>query len=155
MAWIVCDETGSDYGQDRGATESRDHDAADDGSGDLWVAESEHHGRNRAPRAETIADRHEPEDGISLRDARGLGDADDAGSHSPWDDAVWLPCLDGKARRVEPSIRPLVDGSAFAVGSGGPLEGKSRVGMLRAYGNGVVPQVAAAVVQAYLAIRHA
>jgi hypothetical protein len=34
------------------------------------------------------------------------------------------------------------------LGSGSPFEGKSRVGMLRAYGNAIVPQVAAAFIEA-------
>jgi DNA (cytosine-5)-methyltransferase 1 len=55
-----------------------------------------------------------------------------------WSDAVWLPCLDGKARRVEPGIFPLADGVS------------ARVGRLRAYGNAVVPQAAAEFIKAFL-----
>ena len=55
-----------------------------------------------------------------------------------WSGAVWLPCLDGKARRVEPGIFPLADGVS------------ARVGRLRAYGNAIVPQAAAAFVKAFL-----
>jgi len=49
----------------------------------------------------------------------------------------WIPCADGKARRIEPGIKPLVDG----------LPG--RVGLLRGYGNAIVPQVAAAFIGAF------
>ena len=48
----------------------------------------------------------------------------------------WLPCTDGKARRIEPGIEPLVNG----------LPG--RVGLLRGYGNAIVPQVAATFIEA-------
>ncbi len=70
--------------------------------------------------------------------------------HSFWASANWLPCRDGKARPVEPGTFPLVDGAAFRVGSGSAFEGRSRTGMLRAYGNAIVPQVAAAFVRAFL-----
>jgi DNA (cytosine-5)-methyltransferase 1 len=59
----------------------------------------------------------------------------------PWADAVLIPCRDGKARRTQPGIFPLADG----------LPG--RVGLLRGYGNAIVPQVAAAFVEAYLEAR--
>jgi DNA (cytosine-5)-methyltransferase 1 len=52
-----------------------------------------------------------------------------------WEAAEWIPCRDGKARPVEPGTFPLVDGSP------------ARVGRLRAYGNAIVPQVAAAFIQ--------
>lgn len=55
-----------------------------------------------------------------------------------WRDADWLSCRDGKWRPVEPGSFPLVDGSS------------QRVGRLRAYGNAIVPQVAEAVIRAYL-----
>jgi len=60
------------------------------------------------------------------------------GQPNPWDGAAWLPCADGKARRVEPSILPLADGVPC------------RVGRIRAYGNAIVPQVAAQFVRAFL-----
>ncbi len=55
-----------------------------------------------------------------------------------WSDAIWLPCADGKARPVEPGTFPLAHGVS------------ARVGRLRGYGNAIVPQVAAAFIQAYL-----
>jgi DNA (cytosine-5)-methyltransferase 1 len=65
-----------------------------------------------------------------------------------WNAADWLYCRDGKWRPVEPGTFPLVDGSAFKLGSGGPYEGQSRAGMLRGYGNAVTLPVARAFVEA-------
>lgn len=57
---------------------------------------------------------------------------------SAWDGAGWIIGHDGKARRVEPSIPLLAHGVP------------ARVGRLRAYGNAIVPQVAAEIIRAYL-----
>jgi len=80
----------------------------------------------------------------------GLGHADDAGPQgrvqrghrgnewAPWETSVVLPCTDGKARRIEPSAFPLAHGIP------------GRVGLLRGYGNAIVPQIAAEFVTAYI-----
>lgn len=57
---------------------------------------------------------------------------------SAWDSAGGIVGHDGKARRIEPSIRLLAHGVP------------GRVGRLRAYGNAIVPQVAAEVIGAYM-----
>jgi DNA (cytosine-5)-methyltransferase 1 len=62
---------------------------------------------------------------------------------SAWHGAGWIIGHDGKSRRVEPSIRLLAHGLP------------SRVGRLRAYGNAIVPQVAAEVIGAYMDCRPA
>jgi hypothetical protein len=49
-----------------------------------------------------------------------------------------IPCRDGKARRVEPGTFPLAHGVP------------GRVGLLRGYGNAIVPEVGALFVAAYL-----
>ena len=55
-----------------------------------------------------------------------------------WDDYVWLAGSDGKSRRVEPSIPLLAHGIP------------NRVGKLRAYGNAIVPPLAAEVIKAFM-----
>ena len=58
----------------------------------------------------------------------------------PWSDSIWLPCADGKARRVKPGIEPLAHGIP------------NRVGALRGAGNAIVPQVAARFIRAFMDI---
>jgi DNA (cytosine-5)-methyltransferase 1 len=64
---------------------------------------------------------------------RAFGDA--TGRHA-WSNCDWLPCRDGKARPVEPGTFPLAHGIP------------GRVGRLRAYGNAIIPQVAAEFIAA-------
>lgn len=59
-------------------------------------------------------------------------------SHGGWEDCDWIPCSDGVSRPVEPGAHPLAHGVP------------ARVGKLRAYGNAIVPQVAAEFIRAAL-----
>ncbi len=61
-----------------------------------------------------------------------------AATNGFWHPADWLPCIDGKARPVEPGTFPLAHGAT------------ARVGRLRAYGNAIVAPVAEAFIRAYL-----
>jgi DNA (cytosine-5)-methyltransferase 1 len=58
-----------------------------------------------------------------------------------WRDADWLGCRDGKFRPVEPGTFPLAHGIP------------GRVGRLRAYGNAIVPQVAAEFIKVVMEYR--
>lgn len=55
-----------------------------------------------------------------------------------WAGAHWVECLDGKARAFEPGAFPLAHGVP------------ARVGRLRAYGNAIVPQVAALFIRSVM-----
>ncbi|CAI3933706.1 DNA cytosine methyltransferase [Commensalibacter communis] len=54
-----------------------------------------------------------------------------------WEEAEYIQCTDGKFRAIEPSIRLLVDGFP------------ARMGLLRGFGNAIVPQNAAKFIQAF------
>ncbi len=62
------------------------------------------------------------------------------GLPSPWGGGTWIECSDGKKRPIEPGSFPL----AYGV--------PGRVGRLRAYGNAIVPQVAAEFVKAFIGV---
>ena len=55
-----------------------------------------------------------------------------------WSNAVWVNGADGKKRRTQPGICLLADGIP------------ARVGKLRAYGNAIVPQIAAEVISSFM-----
>jgi DNA (cytosine-5)-methyltransferase 1 len=77
---------------------------------------------------------HEQRDAIIYGEAVGAGMA----TSGFWDNAVWLNGADGKTRRAEPNIRLLAHGVP------------ARVGKLRAYGNAIVPPLAAEVIKAFM-----
>jgi DNA (cytosine-5)-methyltransferase 1 len=67
------------------------------------------------------------------------------GQLSPWTTSVdnWVPCLDGKARRLEPGLEPLVAGLPFRLADGRTVETASRKELLRGLGNAIAPQIGA------------
>lgn len=75
----------------------------------------------------------------------------------PWDNPIWLPCADGKARPAQRSIFPLVAGLPRGVGYSGDISpqtaqntAEGRVMRLKGYGNAIVPQLAAEFVGAVM-----
>lgn len=69
-------------------------------------------------------------------------DTDQAGpitttSCDSWNDYDLIPCADGKTRRIKSGLMPLVNGIP------------GRVGLIRGYGNAIVPQIAAEFIKAY------
>lgn len=108
---------------------------------DIGIADS---GRNGAMDHGQRAglERHAGNDGTAIgRAVTGRPAAEASGGsvrRSAWAGAEWINGHDGKARRVQPGIRLLADGLS------------ARVGRLRAYGNTIVPQVAAEVIGAYM-----
>ena len=79
-------------------------------------------------------------DGVNRAQRWGSEATAERGSNH-WTLCDWLPCRDGKWRPVEPGTFPLAHGVS------------NRVGRLRAYGNAIVPQVAAEVIRAYMECR--
>jgi DNA (cytosine-5)-methyltransferase 1 len=106
------------------------------------------------------ADGARRDDAVRRRSDGLVGDSDDEGpqrrglsgttgerysarERTPWTPSAveWLPCRDGKSRPTQPGLFPLAHGVP------------ARVGRLRAYGNAIVPQVAAEVIKAYVSAR--
>ena len=83
----------------------------------------------------------EPSNSASSRD-RQASDAVNVGARANggdfWSDHIWLNGADGKSRRSKPGL-PLL---AYGV--------SNRVGRLRAYGNAIVPPLAAEVIKAFM-----
>jgi DNA (cytosine-5)-methyltransferase 1 len=71
-----------------------------------------------------------------------------------WSDYILIPCGDGKTRRIEPGISPLVDGTSARVVRSGDYDventAEARVTRLKGYGNAIVPQVAASFIRAFM-----
>ena len=65
-----------------------------------------------------------------------------AGPGGAWSDYELVQCLDGKSRRIESGTFPLAHGVS------------GRVGLLRGYGNAIIPQVAAEFIGAFLDIEN-
>jgi DNA (cytosine-5)-methyltransferase 1 len=102
------------------------------GAGGVLGAEAQEHG------ARVTVDGH-----LSVgpeHASEGVGEPAAGPTNGQWRDADWIFCRDGKWRPVEPGTFPLVDGAT------------SRVGRLRAYGNAIVPQVAAEVIGAWMEV---
>ncbi len=89
--------------------------------------------------------------------AGAVGSTQPASDVSHWSDYTLIPCADGKARRIESGLAPLVNGlPRGVVHSCDPREprhaentAEARVMRLRGYGNAIVPQLAALFVMSF------
>ena len=115
------------------------------GAGDGGICrESEDHIRRQsegssgksAPEAGSPGALDDSDDKGSQRRPRRAAEEGEITSPSNWADVEWLPCRDGKWRPTQPGLQPLADGVP------------GRVGKLCAYGNAIVPQVAAIFIRA-------
>ena len=73
---------------------------------------------------------------IPGRGAQGSGES--GRQQRPWHDGVFVACADGKSRRIEPDIFPLVDAGTV----------RNRVGLLRGAGNAINPFLGAEFIRA-------
>ena len=121
------------------AAGNTDSQPEDDGAGGGRAEPDGKHGRPGAGRA----DGPQAGNGHGLEYPGGIGSqwrgGEQEGSmcHFSVEGSSFLDCADGKARRVESGTFPLAHGVP------------ARVGRLRAYGNAIVPQLAAAFIGAY------
>lgn len=92
----------------------------------------------RLPDSDSFSTEPDSDEGwCAMVEAEPSGESTASGGWLDWGN-VAIPCADGKYRRVEPSILPLAHGIP------------NRVGRIRAYGNAIVPQVAAKFIRAFL-----
>jgi len=92
--------------------------------------QGQRHERQKTPTEATRG--KEPCDSQRVRNLYGNG------CDWPWGDYEILHFADQKARRIKPGIVPVVDGFP------------GRVGQVRAYGNAIVPQVAAVFIESFM-----
>lgn len=110
----------------------------------------------------TLEDSYRPDNGLPVGACSGMGNPQSkrrlSGEHngnasergnveiratSPWNDYKWVGGLDGKIRRIKPGLVPLAHGIP------------GRVGRIRAYGNAIVPEVAAIFIKAAMEVSNA
>ena len=104
-----------------------------------WVADADGgHSSDRPLQRGRRHDEQPKDEALQRTGRREEGAATGRTDASCWSDYVLVHCADGKTRRLEPGCEPLADGFS------------GRVGRLRAYGNAIVPQVAAEFIKSYL-----
>ena len=116
------------------------HGVAESGGADGRLADADSAGQ-REQRFGELLNGEWPARGHDV-DGRPLasGSTAEASGLGSWSEYVWIPCADGKARRIEPGLEPLAHGVS------------NRVGRLRAYGNAIPPEVGARFIGAVMEI---
>jgi len=100
------------------------------------LADAKHDGHRGSPAGEAEPCSDQSGFGLHQRGCpQAEGESGTRSAENGWDDPDWLLCRDGKWRPVESGTFPLANGVP------------GRVGRLRAYGNAIVPQVAAEVIK--------
>ena len=146
LYWVACDMADAHHQRRNridallwenktGRIKSNLYEVAGDGAGHMADADFRQSSKGRGDACEVC--------GVQIAECKSkdcpalLGGS--GGEHgSFWSDAIWLTGSDGKSRRVEPSIPLLAHGVS------------NRVGRLRAYGNAIVPPLAAEVIKAFM-----
>ncbi len=133
--WWVAHSSGAGpqgSGSGWGPRQGREGTAAERGGEAGWMGDAD------SPRHE--GDRLQPLHGGG-QGREQIGGIAGPGTTGFWSRADWIPCRDGKARPVEPCTFPLAHGVS------------NRVGRLRAYGNAIVPALAAEILAAFMEVR--
>ena len=88
-----------------------------------------------------VADLHQSGQLDAINDGKrpeGMGSSQPSRNSGFWSEHIWLTGSDGKSRRSQPGLPLLAHGIS------------NRVGRLRAYGNAIVPPLAAEVIRAFM-----
>jgi len=137
--YFVADTSGQGCTKQRGQRDEPERFTAHSLASELAQSDSDRHDGTPGHAAQSGGDW--ARNRVLERSGKGLRGTSTSPTNGYWRVADWLYCRDGKWRPVEPGTFPLAHGAT------------SRVGRLRAYGNAIVPQVAAQVIGAYMDVR--
>jgi DNA (cytosine-5)-methyltransferase 1 len=108
---------------------------------DRWLGLAHCFGAGRDSGGAAAPEAGDARPGHSAGGERDAADASGAAG-GPWSGYVWIPCADGKARRLKSGLEPLVNGSSREFRS-------VRARMVKGYGNAIVPELAAEFVRTW------
>ncbi len=131
-------------GLERGESDSRVADSRGKRRQQIAGGASGHEDAHRGAR------RDERESHGDYQSSGDVADGRPAPTNGFWANPDWLLCRDGKWRPVKSSLKPLVAGLPGDMGRLCPGEAPTRQGMLKGYGNAIVPWVAKGIIEDYL-----